>query len=298
MKQWMLMIAVAMLCNTAILNAGEITYKVLCSTGDVQIQNEPSQPFAAAKVNNVISKNATVRIGAKGGYCCVLGSDGHTQEFMKPGAVKLSATDGKPVSGTMQTIVGFLETSMKNPTGKRYVGSVYRSVGRSSIVFPYDTRVLDDTIELVWHAEQGERKYQLQMKDDKNSVLLKRTVADTSIKLNLTTVPTLQRGSCVYWNASTQTNPSTSSYALCWASKPEADSLRDEFTKFKNQERGTLDPERSPIAAMLCGAWYERAGYFAEALKYYNKAYKMQPDAAPFRNAMNTLLARLGGDGR
>jgi len=278
---------------------------VLSISGDVKVKLDAGKPTIQLKFTTQLTSTSIISIGGNGGYCCLL-SNNNTFEYMKPGMYQLNTIDTKSntKNSTSGEIILYLQKSINAKQSKtHYVGSVYRGAPdlSSSFVFPYDTRVLGDTVNVLWEKDKNVNQYTIVVQSATQENLLLIPVKDTSKKIVLTALRNVKRGDCIYWSVNKNTETTKQKpFALCWATEIEADSIRNE-EKIYRQSRitGDLNPSISPIASMLIGTWYEKRGYFAEALKYYDNAELLLkqnniPPAEQYRNAKTSLLARLG----
>lgn len=273
-------------------------YKVLSVVGTVEVRGAAAKTFEQTKPGAIILAGSTVRVGQKG-YIAMIDPNGRPFERRRAGDTVLPQPRTSAATDVGERIGGFLmEAVTKGPVKGEYVGSVYRGdTDRStSVVFPFDTKVLLGPVTLVWkHKAATSTRYRLRFMNDVKAVLAEYEVADTIWSGDLAKIDGVRRGQCVYWSVAPVGGSEHATKPLCllFVDEQEAQETLAADSSYRNQERGVYDPETSAVAALFIAAWYQERGYLSEALRYYDQAIRLQPGSEEFRIARDRVMASI-----
>lgn len=164
------------------------------------------------------------------------------------------------------------------------------SANRVKAVFPIPTDFINPNIQLTWRPYQNTKTYLVFLTDRFNQVIVKKSVQDTSLSLNLSEF-NLQKGVCYFWSVEAENLSDSRSDEICltW--------VREEIALFVQEEIQKIDDLQGIDIAtrhIMKAAVYEQHKLFIDALKEYRAACLAFPKADDLKRMYGMFLIRIG----
>lgn len=271
-------------------------FRVLGVSGKVKVKHGESESIIRAGTQLLPGQTIIL----ESGYCGLLHAKGKTLELKKPGQYSVEDLDKKIGSSAnvkvkvsdkyFDYIMGQLSKSEAEDVEKsvrkhmEVPGAVQRGsesskgIGTARLhAFPKN-EILADTYTVSWNPAPGINSYSVELKDRFDEIILsKKGISDTKYQVDFSG------------------RPSPDSYTLT-VTYAGSDTSKYKEYEFKVNPKNIveLQTEDDPATNLLNGILCEEKFLFLDALKYYEKAARLEPEVAAYQEALNKLKTRLG----
>lgn len=178
--------------------------------------------------------------------------------------------------GELQALAGIQSTAIENGN-------------ELSVIMPRHTRLLADSVMLLWHRSPGSVRYQIQISNASNEVVWKKELADTAVAISLKAVG-IQPGTPYYWQVSTIGGSAKKSgeYALYQLTGNDLENARniiDELT-------ADVGADEDAIGKIILATAFEDMGLMYDAHRAYSDAVLLAPDVQNYKRLYAEFLLR------
>ncbi|MBC8125413.1 MAG: hypothetical protein H7X70_06730 [Candidatus Kapabacteria bacterium] len=158
-----------------------------------------------------------------------------------------------------------------------------------TIVMPRHTRLLNDTVQFMWHRSNKIARYKVVITDRDDKVVAARETTDTALTLVMKDV-SVASGGLYYWHVEKSDDASerTQEYGLWLLNGQDKQTAVDLIVAV----RGDMEEQSSAIGALVLATAYEDQGLFYDAYRSYLLAMKEAPDVQSYKRLYTEFLLR------
>lgn len=311
-----LYILMLFILSAAIVNAAEHEFKVLAVKGDVKV-SENGGSWQKLKANSKLDTKDKLKVGS-GDYVGLVHKSGFTLEIDKQG--EYSARDlSREAEGKnyqlSQKFTDYVIDEISNAddilTSKDYhdnmslTGSVERGMavmasksgtdalnpGKKILIanYPWKTDLLDGDVTLAWLEEPDVNNYKIIITDRYDKVVYFTETSDTFCFLELEEKG-LERGNYYFWqvcNAADE-NQCSMQNAVRILNDSKSIDVKNQLEELKSQLK-----EESAISWVILAKFYEDHELYADAMRSYQQAVDLRPDAEAYQKLYSIFLYNL-----
>lgn len=271
-------------------------FRVLGVSGKVKVKHGETETVIRAGTQ--LLPGQTILL--ESGYCGLLHAKGKTLELKKPGRysveeldkkigaaanVKVKVSDkyfdyimGQLSKADAEDLEKSVRKHMEVPGAVQRGSESNKGIGTAIVhAFPKN-QILPDTYAISWEPVPGVNSYAIELKDRSDEIILsKKGINDTKFLVDFSNRPT------------------PDSYTLVVSYTGAEIGKYHEYEFMVNPKNVVeLPAETDPASLLFNGMVCEEKFLFLDALKYYEKASKLEPEVAAYEEALKNLKGRLG----
>lgn len=304
-KMKTLLLLLVCIIYTIKVQAQKELFKVVASTGNIQVLTHPNNPWINVVAGNKLNDGDRIRLIGQG-YLSILHTSGKALELRKEGNYsisELSKNINLSTSGISQRFANYVLKEISKVDNNNFSGSITKqmaitgAVERSTsdyaiqINMPKNTNLIDTVVTLAWQKIKDTDLYLITLSDKFAKIVFTRELTDTVFSLNVKNL-NLEPEDYYYWSVASKNNPKliSSEYTLNILSMKTQRALNDTLDVLARE----LGDNKSAISNLILASFYEQHKIMNRAMDSYKEAIRLEPNSDDYKKAFALFLIRNG----